>query len=168
MSSWALDLGTTNSALARFNAEQLRPELLELPELSRRPAGADLLTAPRMVPSVVHLLEPDLTTRLGRLVLREVAIGASLGMVYGIVIALLAPLLGTTGSDPFGLGLVITLGMMGSMIIAAAVGTSAPLILHRLNIDPAIATGPFVTTSVDILGLLFYFWLATVVLKIVG
>ncbi|HNH46815.1 MAG TPA: Hsp70 family protein [Myxococcota bacterium] len=67
MSAWALDLGTTNSALARFNAEQLRPELLELPELSRRPAGADLLTAPRMVPSVVHLLEPDLTTRLGRL-----------------------------------------------------------------------------------------------------
>ena len=66
-----------------------------------------------------------------------------------------------------GLGLVITLGMMGSMIIAAAVGTSVPLILHRLNIDPAIATGPFVTTAVDILGLLFYFWLATLLLEIV-
>jgi magnesium transporter len=107
-------------------------------------------------------------TRIGRLVLREVGLGASLGMIYGIVIALLAPLVGTAGSDPLGLGLVITLGMMGSMIIAAAVGTSVPLILHRLNIDPAIATGPFVTTAVDILGLLFYFWLATLLLEIVA
>ena len=107
------------------------------------------------------------TSRIGRLVIREVALGASLGMIYGIAIALLAPLLGTTGSDPFGLGLVITLGMVGSMIIAAAVGTCVPLIMHRLDIDPAIATGPFVTTSVDILGLLLYFWLATILLTIV-
>jgi magnesium transporter len=106
-------------------------------------------------------------SRIGRLVIREVTIGATLGLVYGIAIALLAPVLGTTGSDPLGLGLVITLGMMGSMIIAAAVGTLVPLIMHRLNIDPAIATGPFVTTSVDILGLLFYFWLATILLAIV-
>jgi magnesium transporter len=54
------------------------------------------------------------------------------------------------------------------MIIAAAVGTCVPLIMHRLDIDPAIATGPFVTTAVDILGLLFYFWLATILLTIAG
>ena len=53
-----------------------------------------------------------------------------------------------------------------SMIIAAAVGTSVPLVLHRFNVDPAIATGPFVTTSVDILGLLFYFWLATITMDV--
>jgi magnesium transporter len=56
--------------------------------------------------------------------------------------------------------------MMGSMMIAAAVGTCVPLIMHRLNIDPAIATGPFVTTSVDILGLLLYFWLASAMLTV--
>ncbi len=106
------------------------------------------------------------TTRIGRMMLREVALGASLGMIYGIAIALLAPLLGTTGGDPFGLGLTITLGTMGSMMIAAAVGTCVPLIMHRLNIDPAIATGPFVTTSVDILGLLLYFWLASALLPV--
>jgi magnesium transporter len=87
-------------------------------------------------------------------------------MVYGVAVALLAPVLGATHEDPLGLGLTITLGMMGSMIIAAAVGTSVPLLLNRLHIDPAIATGPFVTTSVDILGLLFYFWLATWLLPI--
>lgn len=106
------------------------------------------------------------TTRIGRMVLREVALGASLGMLYGVTIALLSPLLGTTGGDPLGLGLTITLGMMGSMMIAAAVGTCVPLIMHRLNIDPAIATGPFVTTSVDILGLLLYFWLASAMLSV--
>jgi magnesium transporter len=41
-----------------------------------------------------------------------------------------------------------------------------PLVLERLNIDPAVATGPFVTTSVDVMGLLFYFWLATVLLGV--
>lgn len=106
------------------------------------------------------------TNRLGRLVLREVTLGATLGAVYGAGIAFAAPMLGATSSDPFNLGLVITLGMMGSMMIAAAVGTSVPLLMHRLNIDPAVATGPFVTTSVDILGLLFYFWLATMLLGI--
>jgi magnesium transporter len=104
--------------------------------------------------------------RLGRLILREIALGASLGALYGVLIAAAAPLLGVTASDPFNLGLVITLGMMGSMIIAAAVGTSVPLLMNRLNIDPAVSTGPFVTTSVDILGLLFYFWLATILLGI--
>lgn len=107
------------------------------------------------------------TSRIGRLVIREVTLGATLGLVYGIAIALLAPVLGTTEGDPLGLGLVITLGMMGSMVIAATVGTLVPLMMNRLSIDPAIATGPFVTTSVDILGLLFYFWLATILLAIV-
>lgn len=65
---WALDLGTTNSGLARWDATLRRPELLLLPELCRRAeSGAAELEAPRMIPSAVHLLEPDLWTRLGRL-----------------------------------------------------------------------------------------------------
>ena len=101
------------------------------------------------------------SSRFGSLVLREIAIGAAMGAIYGAGIALLSPLVGASASDPLGLGLVITFGMMGSMVIAATVGAAVPLLLHRLNIDPAVATGPFVTTSVDILGLLFYFWLST-------
>ena len=52
------------------------------------------------------------------------------------------------------------------MVVAATVGTIIPLILRKLDIDPAIATGPFVTTSIDILGVLFYFLIAGVFLKI--
>lgn len=103
---------------------------------------------------------------LGRLVAREMALGLSLGALYGVLIALVAPFVGTDVGDPLGLGVVLTLGMMGSMGIAATVGTSIPLLMHSLKIDPAVSTGPFVTTAVDILGLMFYFWLATVVLGV--
>jgi len=45
-------------------------------------------------------------------------------------------------------------------LIAAVVGTFIPMFLRKVDIDPAIATGPFVTTSVDILGVFLYFMIA--------
>jgi magnesium transporter len=103
---------------------------------------------------------------IGRLVFRETGLGATLGALYGLLIAVIAPWVGAEVRDPLALGAVLTLGMMGSMTIAAMVGTSIPLVMHRLKIDPAVSTGPFVTTAVDILGLMFYFWLATVLLNV--
>jgi magnesium transporter len=103
---------------------------------------------------------------LGRLVFREMGLGMALGTLYGLLIAAVAPFVGATVQDPVALGIVLTLGMMGSMTIAATVGTSIPLLMNRLKIDPAVSTGPFVTTAVDILGLMFYFWLATVLLGV--
>ena len=50
------------------------------------------------------------------------------------------------------IGVVVGLSICSSMIIATGVGTLTPLVLRKLEIDPAIATGPFVTTSIDILG----------------
>jgi magnesium transporter len=106
------------------------------------------------------------STTLGRLVFREMGLGATLGVIYGMLIAVIAPFGGADVDDPLALGAVLTLGMMGSMTIAATVGTCIPLLMHRLKIDPAVSTGPFVTTAVDILGLMFYFWLATVLLGV--
>ncbi|MFV8756080.1 magnesium transporter [Nannocystaceae bacterium ST9] len=103
---------------------------------------------------------------LWRLVLREMTLGLSLGLIYGLLIAFAAPFVSADVDDPLALGVVLTLGMMGSMTIAATVGTSIPLLMHSLKIDPAVSTGPFVTTAVDILGLMFYFWLATVLLGV--
>lgn len=103
---------------------------------------------------------------LSGLVVREMALGLSLGLIYGLLIAVVAPFIGTDVVNPLALGAVLTLGMMGSMTIAATVGTSIPLLMHSLKIDPAVSTGPFVTTAVDILGLMFYFWLATVLLGV--
>ena len=55
MSRWALDLGTTNTGLARWDADAHRPRLLEIPEVCRRPEGADDLEAPRLVPSATQI-----------------------------------------------------------------------------------------------------------------
>lgn len=104
--------------------------------------------------------------RVRRLVVREVGLGASLGLIYGLLIATVSLWVSDQGTDPLRLGAVVAAGTAGSMTIAATVGTCTPLVLDRYNIDPAVATGPFVTTSVDILGLLFYFWLATVLLGV--
>ncbi|MEM7157531.1 MAG: magnesium transporter [Myxococcota bacterium] len=104
-------------------------------------------------------------SRVRRLVVREVSLGASLGLLYGLLIALASTAVANE-VDPLRLGAVVMLGTAGSMTIAAAVGTCTPLVLDRFGVDPAVATGPFVTTSVDVMGLLFYFWLATVLIGI--
>jgi molecular chaperone DnaK (HSP70) len=66
MTGWALDLGTTNSGVARWDEETGQPQLVELAEVCRRPEGSDPLEAPRLVPSAVHLIEnPGLLDRLG-------------------------------------------------------------------------------------------------------
>ncbi|MCX4244426.1 magnesium transporter [Paraliomyxa miuraensis] len=105
-------------------------------------------------------------SRVRRLVFREVSLGASLGLLYGALIAAASMAVGNADVDAWRLGLVVMLGTAGSMTIAAAVGTCTPLVLDRFGVDPAVATGPFVTTSVDVMGLIFYFWLATVLIGI--
>lgn len=55
------------------------------------------------------------------------------------------------------MGLVLALALIGVLLNAALMGTLIPFVLKRLKIDPAVATGPFITTSNDVLGLLVYF-----------
>jgi magnesium transporter len=52
------------------------------------------------------------------------------------------------------------------MTTAAAVGGAVPMIMHRMGADPAVATGPFVTTSVDIIGITAYFAIAQALLGV--
>jgi molecular chaperone DnaK len=56
---WAMDFGTTNTGIARWNADAQRAELIELPALCRDLEGDDALGAPRMIPSAVHMLPND-------------------------------------------------------------------------------------------------------------
>lgn len=55
------------------------------------------------------------------------------------------------------IGEIVTIALISVIIIASLIGTFIPLLLHRFNIDPALATGPFITTSNDICGILIYF-----------
>ena len=54
----------------------------------------------------------------------------------------------------------VTIALVTVIINAAVVGTIIPILLNKLNFDPAIATGPFVTTSNDIFGIFIYFTIA--------
>ena len=67
LTCWALDLGTSNTAVARWDAEASRPRLVELRDVCRRAGRREPLEAPRLVPSATHLLPArDFASRVGR------------------------------------------------------------------------------------------------------
>tara|TARA_B110000263_G_scaffold219509_1_gene206792 strand:- start:4582 stop:5952 length:1371 start_codon:yes stop_codon:yes gene_type:complete len=99
-----------------------------------------------------------------KLIIKEMKVGLLLGILYGILLGLFASIVFSNAPD--NLGIVVGLSICVSMLVAATVGTAIPLALRKLDIDPAVATGPFVTTSIDILGVLFYFLIAGLFLSI--
>jgi len=64
----------------------------------------------------------------------------------------------------FKVGLTVAISLVSVIIIASIIGTFVPIILEKRGIDPALATGPFITTSNDIFGILIYFWIAKLIL----
>jgi magnesium transporter len=92
-----------------------------------------------------------------RVIFRETRIALVLGLIYGLLLGLGGTaLLGL----PLNVGLLLGLALLASMVIAALIGSSVPMVLKRMGIDPAVATGPFITTSVDVLATLVFFQLA--------
>ena len=93
-----------------------------------------------------------------KILFKEIRVGLILGILYGLLLGVVA-IFQFIDVSPM-LGIVVGLSICISMIIAATIGSLVPLILNRFEIDPAIATGPFVTTAIDILGVAFYFIVA--------
>jgi len=99
-----------------------------------------------------------------KVVSKELAVGLILGVIYGLFIGVIARF--AFASELFALPLAFAVGLaiLSSMSIAALVGSMVPLIFERLNIDPAVATGPIVTTSIDIVSVYCYFMIASLLL----
>jgi magnesium transporter len=95
-------------------------------------------------------------------VLKELTVGLILGIVYGTMIGLVAQFQYSRGA----LAISVCSAVVSSMTIAALVGSLVPMVFARINIDPAVATGPFVTTSIDIISVFFYFQIATILLGV--
>jgi magnesium transporter len=93
---------------------------------------------------------------------KELTIGIILGLFYGFIIGIVAQL----KYSMVALAVSVCLAVVSSMSVAALVGSLVPMIFARMNIDPAVATGPFVTTSIDIISVFFYFTIATALLGI--
>jgi magnesium transporter len=83
-------------------------------------------------------------------------------MAYGMIIAVVAQVRYATGAFALSVGLAV----FSSMSVAALIGSLMPMVFARINIDPAVATGPFVTTAIDIISVFFYFEIATTLLGI--
>ena len=66
--------------------------------------------------------------------------------------------------EPYNLGLTISVSLISVIVIASLIGTFMPILLNKFGIDPALATGPFITTSNDIFGILIYFSIAKAIL----
>ncbi|MEE8432560.1 MAG: magnesium transporter [Candidatus Desulfatibia sp.] len=95
-------------------------------------------------------------------VFKELSVGLILGVFYGFMIGLVAQLQYSTPMVAVSVGLAV----ISSMAVAALVGSIVPMGFARINVDPAVATGPFVTTAIDIVSVYFYFWIATTLLGI--
>jgi len=87
-----------------------------------------------------------------------------LSLINGLALALVLIVFGQIVNQDLLMSFTIAGSMMGVIVIAALVGTFIPIILDKQGIDPAIATGPFITTANDIFGIFLFFYIAKIAL----
>ena len=87
-----------------------------------------------------------------------------LALINGSILGILVVIFGALVDQKFIVSFTIALSMLSVIIIASLIGTFVPIILDRKGIDPAIATGPFITTSNDIFGIFLFFYIAKLIL----
>ncbi len=98
-----------------------------------------------------------------RTLLKEVSVSAASGAILAMIIFAFNLLF---NHHDLTISMTISISLLAVIMVAAVIGTVVPIVLSRNKIDPAIATGPFITTSNDILGVLIYFAIAKMMLHI--
>lgn len=93
---------------------------------------------------------------------RELGTGFLIGAASAVALMILIPIFYPDGGVIF--AVIVGLTLVTTLSLSAVVGAVIPLIIKKLNIDPAVASGPFITTINDIMGLLIYFTIATTLL----
>jgi magnesium transporter len=88
-----------------------------------------------------------------------------LSLINGFFLAVVLVIFGWIMGQELILSLTVAGSMMGVIIVAALIGTFVPIILNKRGIDPAIATGPFITTANDIFGIYLFFYIAQTFLE---
>ena len=104
-----------------------------------------------------NTLSGSLFSRLAK----EVSLSLLNGLILGIILFLGSHFLLNVEII---IGVIVTTALVSVIIIASLIGTFIPLLLDKFGIDPALATGPFITTSNDICGILIYFSIAKLIL----
>ncbi|MCK5843797.1 MAG: magnesium transporter, partial [Victivallales bacterium] len=109
--------------------------------------------------------------KLFQISLKEISVGILMGLACGcltglLVWANLSYFEHTISVAPMKLGLVVAISMCCAMTFAALTGTLLPILLHKLKVDPALASGPFVTTGNDLSASMIYFMMCFLLLKL--
>lgn len=97
----------------------------------------------------------------GRLLFREISVAAALGLTMALAIAMIGFWRG--GMD---LAWVVGLSMIAVVMVGSLMGMSLPFLLSKLNIDPATASAPLITSIADIVGIMIYFSIAVAILQV--
>ncbi len=111
---------------------------------------------------VQGLANDDLKGSVGQRLVKEMLLAALNGLILALVLLFFTWL--WKGSFPT--AIAISISLIAVIVVAGIIGTFTPIFLHKRGIDPAIATGPFITTSNDIFGILIYFTIAKLILGI--
>ena len=107
------------------------------------------------------LWSSDVLRRLGKELIVALLNGVVLAVVLGIVVVVLASTGVLGDAQTMSLAFTASISMLIVIVIATVLGATVPLLLHRVGIDPALAMGPFIMVSNDILGLTVFFLIAT-------
>ncbi len=111
---------------------------------------------------VQGLANDDIKGSINSRLLKEMLLAA----LNGVILALFLFLFVWLSQGKITLAIAISVSLVVVIIVAGLIGTFVPLFLNKRGIDPAIATGPFITTSNDIFGILIYFMIAKMILAI--
>lgn len=87
-----------------------------------------------------------------------------LSLINGLVLSALILVFGQIMQYEFNFSLAVAISLITVIVIASLIGTFVPIILDKKGIDPALATGPFITTSNDIFGIFIFFYIAKIIL----
>jgi len=111
---------------------------------------------------VQGLANDDVKGSINSRLIKEMLLAALNGLVLALVLFLFVWFY----EGKINTALAISVSLVAVIIVAGLIGTFVPLFLNKRGIDPAIATGPFITTSNDIFGILIYFMIAKLILGI--
>jgi magnesium transporter len=107
------------------------------------------------------LWNSDVPRRLAKELAVALINGVALALALGVIVVAMGSLGGLGDVDTVQLALTSALSLLIVIVIATVLGATIPLLLDRVGIDPALATGPFITTSNDIIGLAVFFTVAS-------
>jgi magnesium transporter len=98
-------------------------------------------------------------------ILREMIVGSVIGFIVAFILLIFNLMI---AKQTILFSVIVSLSMFANIFVAAFMGTSFPILFKKMNIDPAVASAPFIATALDIVGMLIYFFLTMLLLFLIS